>query len=149
MFTLRDYQPSDFSPLLALDKLCFPPGIAYVTQALQMFLKPKDRIVIVAEQAGRIAGFVIAQPQRDGVSAHIITLDVDPSMRRSGLGTELMQAVEQHLCATGCKTIFLEVAVDNLPAISFYKRLGYSILKTLPRYYLNSLDALLMARKLS
>jgi len=41
------------------------------------------------------------------------------------------------------------VAVDNHPAIAFYKRHGYSIVGTIPRYYLGSLDALRMEKILS
>jgi ribosomal protein S18 acetylase RimI-like enzyme len=32
--------------------------------------------------------------------------------------------------------------------LAFYKSLGYSVLKTIPRYYLNSIDALQMGKRL-
>ena len=44
--------------------------------------------------------------------------------------------------------VSLEVAVDNEPALSFYKKHGYSVLKVLPRYYLDSIDGLLMGKRL-
>ena len=46
------------------------------------------------------------------------------------------------------KDVSLEVAVDNAKAMKFYKKHGYSVLKVLPRYYLNSIDGLLMGKKL-
>ena len=59
-----------------------------------------------------------------------------------------MSAAEKRLAAENCHSVLLEVAVDNAPAISFYKRHGYSVLKTIPRYYNNSLDALMLGKKL-
>jgi ribosomal protein S18 acetylase RimI-like enzyme len=47
-----------------------------------------------------------------------------------------------------CDYVSLEVAVDNAKAMKFYKKHGYSVLKVLPRYYLNSIDGLLMGKKL-
>jgi ribosomal protein S18 acetylase RimI-like enzyme len=44
--------------------------------------------------------------------------------------------------------VFLETAVDNLAALTFYKRHGYSVLRTLPRYYQGSVDGLRMEKRL-
>jgi [ribosomal protein S18]-alanine N-acetyltransferase len=79
---------------------------------------------------------------------HIITIDVRESARRSGIGSELMATAEKRLRHAGCRSIFLEVAVDNPKAIAFYKRHGFTVLKTLPRYYQNSVDAFLMGKRL-
>ena len=37
-----------------------------------------------------------------------------------------MAAAEERLRTAGATAIVLEVAVDNLAAVNFYKRLGYS-----------------------
>jgi ribosomal protein S18 acetylase RimI-like enzyme len=42
----------------------------------------------------------------------------------------------------------LETAVDNLPALTFYKRHGYDIVKTMPRYYSNGVDAFSLEKAL-
>ena len=93
-------------------------------------------------------GFLIADRDRRGFG-HIITIDVDPKQQRKGIGTALMNSAEERLKKAGCKSVLLETAVDNLKALSFYKRHGYSVLKTLPRYYMNSLDALLMGKSVA
>ena len=54
----------------------------------------------------------------------------------------MMSSVEAELRQAGCDYILLEVAVDNEPALKFYKKHGYSVLKVLPRYYLDSIDGL-------
>jgi ribosomal protein S18 acetylase RimI-like enzyme len=45
--------------------------------------------------------------------------------------------------------VALETAVDNISALSFYKRHGYNVLRTWPRYYSNGVDALVMKKDLS
>ena len=42
----------------------------------------------------------------------------------------------------------LETAVDNVPALSFYKRHGYNVIRTWPRYYSNGVDALVLKKEL-
>jgi ribosomal-protein-alanine N-acetyltransferase len=78
----------------------------------------------------------------------IITIDVLAAARKSGVGTLLLTAAEKELERAGCDHVVLEVAVDNHNAIRFYKKHGYSVLKVLPRYYLDSIDGLLMGKKL-
>jgi ribosomal protein S18 acetylase RimI-like enzyme len=47
-----------------------------------------------------------------------------------------------------CSDVRLETAVDNLSALAFYKRHGYSVMDTIPRYYSNGVDALLLDKNL-
>lgn len=95
-----------------------------------------------------IAGFVVAHAIRRKYG-RILTLDIVPEARRSGLGTKLMCAGEERLRSSGCNEIYLETAVDNEPALLLYRKLGYQILRTLPEYYAShSLDAFQMAKQL-
>ena len=80
---------------------------------------------------------------------HIITIDVVSAARRSGVGSQLLQAAEDRLCADGSRAVGLETAVDNLAAMAFYKRHGYSVIETVPRYYSNGVDALRMKKDLA
>jgi ribosomal protein S18 acetylase RimI-like enzyme len=50
--------------------------------------------------------------------------------------------------SAGCRAIYLETAVDNAAAIAFYKRHGYDVIKTVPRYYSNGVDALVLEKNL-
>ena len=150
MFTIRDYVAEDFDELLALDQLCFTQGIAYTERELRYFINRKGGVRLIAERDGAgkgIAGFIVAAVEQ-GQNAHVFTIDVHPQCQRSGLGTHLMREAEQRFAEAKCRSILLEVAVDNLAAISFYKRHGYSVLKSLPRYYNNSIDGLLLGKKM-
>jgi ribosomal protein S18 acetylase RimI-like enzyme len=64
------------------------------------------------------------------------------------VGTALLEAAEERLRGGDSRHVFLETAVNNAPAIAFYKRHGYELIKTIPRYYKNDLDALLLGKRL-
>ena len=59
-----------------------------------------------------------------------------------------VDAAEDRLRTAGAQAVGLETAVDNLSALSFYKKHGYSVVRTWPRYYANGVDALVMKKKL-
>jgi [ribosomal protein S18]-alanine N-acetyltransferase len=147
-FSLRDFVPDDFETLWKLDQVCFTRGIAYSKPELAHYLKQPRAFTIVAEAEGKIQGFIVIG--RDlKQTGRIITIDVHPGSQRTGLGTSLMNAAEERLLELKAQRIILEVAVDNLPALAFYKRHGYAVVKTIPRYYMGSLDALRMEKKIS
>ncbi len=153
MFTLRKYRSADFGRLLEIDQDCFVAGIAYSQDEIRYFLDMPSAITLVGVEAGAvIQGFIIAdrfrQPRTSRAMGRIITIDVAPQAQHSGLGTLLLKKAEEALSQAGCDSVLLEVAVDNQPALRFYKKHGYSVLKTLPRYYLDSIDGLLMGKKL-
>jgi ribosomal protein S18 acetylase RimI-like enzyme len=152
VLTVRQYQPQDFSRLLEIDQSCFVAGIAYSKEEMRYFLSMPTAISLVGLQDEQIVGFIIAdrfRPRRASRSmGKIITIDVAPQAQHSGLGTLLMSAAEGELKSAGCVYVSLEVAVDNEPALKFYKKHGYSVLKVLPRYYLDLIDGLLMGKKL-
>ena len=149
---LREYRPDDFQRLLEIDKACFVEGIAYSAREMRYFLSRPSAVRIVGEQAGKIIGFVIADcfhPRRsDQCMGQIITIDVVEEARCSGLGARLLNAAEEKIKAAGGVYVSLETAVDNFAALRFYKKHGYVGLKILPNYYLDSIDALLMGKKL-
>ncbi len=93
----------------------------------------------------QIQGFIVAY---GGPVGHIITIDVIAPARRSGLGSQLLTAAEDRLYAGGSHSVGLETAVDNYAAIAFYKRHGYSVVGTWPRYYSHAIDALVMRKRL-
>jgi ribosomal protein S18 acetylase RimI-like enzyme len=152
VLNVRRYQPEDFPRLLEIDQACFVEGIAYAKEEMSYFLGMPTAISLVGLHDKTIMGFVIAdkfRPRRASRSiGKIITIDVAPAAQHSGMGSLLMSSAEAELKSAGCDYVSLEVAVDNDPALRFYKKHGYAVLKILPRYYLDSIDGLLMGKKL-
>ena len=142
--TLRPYEPDDFAALHRLDQACFPPGIAYSKLMLRYFLKLPSADCLVAEDAGKIAGFILTE--ENPPLAHILTLDIDEAHRRQGVGSALLAESERNLATRGVRTILLETAIDNEAAIAFWQRHGYRTEATLKHYYLGRTDAFEMRK---
>ena len=94
-----------------------------------------------------VLGFLVGESTRREVG-HIITIDVRADARRHSVGSRLLEAAETRLIEAKCNSVRLETAVDNISALSFYKRHGYDVIKTIPRYYSNGVDALLLEKNL-
>lgn len=153
-FKIRPFQTRDFDTLWGIDQICFEPPLAYSKMELAVYMRRAGSFTLVAEIAdvsgenrAGVLGFVVAESRRK--SGHIITIDVIPEARRNGLGSALLSAAESRLRSQGALEVALETAVNNLSAIRFYKKHGYFIEKTIPGYYSNHLDALVMKKELS
>jgi ribosomal-protein-alanine N-acetyltransferase len=144
---LRPYEQRDFPALYKLDQSCFPAGIAYSKSTLRYFLDLPTADCLVAASDARIAGFILAE--ENPPLAHIITLDVAESHRRSGVGSALLTEIEQHFAYRGVRSVLLETAVNNEAGIAFWQRHGYRTEAVLQRYYLGRLDAYEMRKILS
>ena len=143
---VRDFDPEDFETLWRMDQECFAPGISYSKRELRSFIDRTGSFTLVAADGAKILGFIVIQ---GGKAGHVITIDVGPEARRLGVGSLLLRTAEQRLFSAGSYMINLETAVDNLNALAFYKRHGYSVIRTWPRYYGNGVDALVLKKNLN
>lgn len=148
-FTIRNYLPEDFQRLWEIDQLCFPAGIAYSRWELGVYIRRRHAFTLIAESdSNEIIGFIVADVGRKR-AGHIITIDVMADARKHRVGSSLLKAAEQRLESLSCHVVYLETAVDNAAAISFYKSHGYDVVETVPRYYSNGVDALVFAKNLA
>jgi [ribosomal protein S18]-alanine N-acetyltransferase len=143
---IRQYEARDFNALYKLDQACFRPGISYSKWSLQYFLNLPAADCLVAEEAKRIVGFILAE--KNPPLAHIITLDVDEKKRRTGLGSALVTEMETHFRFHEVHSVLLETAVDNDAGIAFWEHHGYRTEAVLKRYYLGRIDAYEMRKRL-
>ena len=169
-FTLREFRQDDFETLWRIDQECFVQGIAYSRPELAAYIRQRGSFTLVAEPmvgkadfngpqvltvdsaSGResmpgVLGFIVAEANRRGIG-HILTIDVPPASRRFGVGSKLLATAEERLRAASCRSVVLETAVDNSAAVAFYKRHRYDIVKTIPRYYPNGVDAFVLEKEL-
>ncbi len=143
---VRDFQPSDLGRLYEIDQACFPAGISYSREELASFVAHRSSRTWVAEKSGRIAGFVVANREPAHVG-HIITLDVLEDSRRQGVGTKLMEVVEDWAKEAKVQIIYLETAEDNVAAQAFYETHGYRKVDKVENYYNNGLAAWVMVKR--
>ena len=99
----------------------------------------------------KTVGFAVSRIGAD--EAEILSIAVDPRCRGQGLSHNLLLTHLGHLAGRGVRTIFLEVEENNRPALSLYRRAGFSVVGRRERYYQEAggeqLNALLMRRDLS
>ena len=81
--------------------------------------------------------------------ASITNVAVLPDSRKMGIGEQLVTNAKKEAKDIAVETIFLEVRVSNLPAISLYKKLGFQELGIRKNFYDHPLeDAYIMSCKL-
>jgi len=91
-----------------LDKLaeieaeCFDQE-AFTKRQIAYLLSDYNTIALIAKANSNIAGFIIAQVETDSGQpyGHIVTINVAPSFRRSGIGSKLLNEVEEILRQKG------------------------------------------------
>lgn len=165
-FRIRQFEKADFDTLWGIDQECFNPELAYSRPELAFYMRLPGSFTLVAESATKrateasepsrspsaieesgILGFIVSEIRRK--RGHIITIDVVAKARRTGVGSDLLDAAEEQLLHAGALAVDLETPVNNLAAIQFYKQKGYFVEKTVAGYYSGRLDALVMTKELA
>lgn len=82
-------------------------------------LLAQDTVFLVTVPTGFALGRAIAG------EVELLTIAVDPNARRNGAGRSLMAQFEKEAIARDSTESFLEVAEDNVAALSLYRRGGY------------------------
>jgi ribosomal-protein-alanine N-acetyltransferase len=97
---------------------------------------------------GTIVGYVVADtvPNHDRMLGHVKDIAVAEPHRGEGIGRTLIQRALTVLAEQGAESVKLEVREDNDRAISLYRSFGFRHRRTVPRYYDNGEDALIMVR---
>ena len=125
-----------FNKLANLHQKCFPnkPWSADDFRDL----KNSGCEIIMSEN-----GFIVYRIAVD--EAEIITIGVNPEMRRQGIASAMIGIIEKTLLNQGIKKIFLEVATTNTPAQKLYENMGFKVVGLRPKYY-DGVDAILMSK---
>lgn len=140
---IRDVSPADLHTITEIDRLCFPPGIAFPEEMFEDCLMDPDCECWGVETEGSIVAFTLvhyAGPR----AAQIITIDVHPDHRRQGIAQSLMDKMDKSFRERRIRRVILQVATDNGPARDLYKKWGFTVKTTMPDYYAPGQDAFLM-----
>ena len=126
-WVLREFvYAQDYAAALELWRACGPGvsvGRSDGPEEIQKKLERDPDLFLVAEIEGRLVGTVIGG--YDGRRGLIYHLAVSPEQRRSGLGSTLMDEIENRLRAKGCLKSYLLVVKGNEAVEEFYQRRGW------------------------
>jgi len=132
--SIRRANYADLDAMYHLDQRLFPPEVRFDMYTFYFHLFDPDSTVFIAESMGAFAGFVIFRSVTARVGA-IVTIDVERERQGLGVGTRLMDAVDQFAVYRGFEAIILQVAVDNHYAMGFYEKRGFARKRLLKNYY--------------
>ena len=139
-------QPEDVKAIAELETICFSDP--WSENSIASELENRLSCWLVAEEQGRVVGYVGSQSVLDG--ADMMNLAVAPEFRRQGIGEALVNTLVSHLQQKGIIALLLEVRASNAPAIALYQGLGFTQVGRRPRYYRNPReDALIMRKELA
>ncbi|NMM44957.1 ribosomal protein S18-alanine N-acetyltransferase [Rhodospirillaceae bacterium KN72] len=105
---------------------------------------------LIAERGGQPVGFLLGRVIVD--EGEILSVGVDPTARRAGVGRALVSACMQVAQSQEAATLFLEVGEDNPAAQELYRALGFKTVGMRREYYRRAdgtlVDASIMKVKL-
>lgn len=143
--TLRKMDAADLIRVLEIEYSCYGSESWPPTEFVDR-LNDKRATILVAEKAGRIAGFVIYS--RTWFKLHLENVAVCPTFRRAGIARLMVSRVIQDLPAQKRRRIVLEVRKSNKAAQVCYEQLGFRQTGEIPGYYwTDGEDALVMEYK--
>jgi ribosomal-protein-alanine N-acetyltransferase len=135
--------------IAALSAECFDDG-GWSGESVRTLLRTPGTFALIAEAAGRPAGFILCRAAAD--EAEVLTIGVRPRWRGRGIGGGLLDAALARLGAAGIGRLFLEVGVDNRAALALYASRGFRQAGRRPAYYTRpgtpARDALVLRRDL-
>ena len=137
------------APAIAnLSRSVIEPGLPWrwTPRRVAAHMKERENLVVVAKDEGELVGFAMAQFYSETV--HITLLGVLADRKRSGIGRQLIQWVEESAKIAGLFRIHLEVRAGNKEARLFYAALGYREGAVVDGYYSGLEDAVRYSRDL-
>ncbi len=119
-----------------LEKMCFSDPWSK-DSVRELLFHPHGKAYIAAA-GNQVAGYIFLF--FDSVEATVGNIAVAPAFRGYGIGEKLMQTIIDDAKQKGLQWITLEVRSRNIPAITLYQKLGFSIVGSRKNYYKNPTD---------
>jgi ribosomal-protein-alanine N-acetyltransferase len=139
--TIRSLSYSDLPQVIAIERRAFPTPWSLAMFVLELS-KPSG-VCLAAVRNSKLVGYLICSRYAD--VWHLMNIAVDPSARRHGHASALLQEMVSRGGSEDAYT--LEVRTSNQPAIALYERYGFRSAGTRPRYYHDTgEDAVIMWR---
>jgi ribosomal-protein-alanine N-acetyltransferase len=96
-------------------------------------LRQRNCIGMVVEARKRIAAFMVFELR--GSSLRLLSICVDPSFRRRGIGTRLISRLVKKLPRKRRGSIIVEVRESNVEAQVFFRRAGFRAVRVIRALY--------------
>ena len=121
----------DLKILAQLHASCFDKGWSE-NEFSELLKSPGFKALLATAEEGP-TGFILYRAAAD--EAEIITIGVDPALRRRKVGQALLGHALAQLKSLDIKSVFLEVATSNSEAIELYRKFGFQDAGLRKAYY--------------
>ncbi|MGM8850369.1 GNAT family N-acetyltransferase [Salinicola halophyticus] len=146
--TLRPGLPADCDALYQLEERCFDDDRFSRRQLAHLLTRANAVNLLAVSDDQRVVGYGTLLFRRNSVTARLYSFCVDPVARGTGLGRELLQALEDAARERGSQRLLLEVRADNRVAMGLYRRMGFNARRWLDDYYADGCAAWQMDKRL-
>ena len=138
--TIRFATFADAAAIAALSRDEIEHGLPWTWREARVrhAIADPDTNVIVVGPPGAVAAFGVMYYAED--DAHLLLFAVHRSQQRQGVGSALLQWLEEAAIAAGAQKIRVEARMDNAAARSFYNERGYHEGAIVRRMYSDRLD---------
>ena len=137
---IRSAELSDLDDLVALEEHSFDSDRLSRVQFRRHLDSDSAKVLVASTGPHRFLGTaVVFFRKRSGV-ARLYSIATHHAARGRGVGSALLDAVEQLARRRRCRALRLEVRADNPGAVRLYERLGYRRLAALAGYYEDGAD---------
>lgn len=140
---IRAMTATDLPRVLEIESASFPDP--WTEGIFRSSLSDGTETWFAAEKDGALLGYAGMQSVLD--EGYIDNIAVDPGLRRMGVASALLSAMEAEAKSRALVFLSLEVRAGNAPAIALYTRFGFQTIGKRPGYYLRPKeDALIMTK---
>jgi ribosomal-protein-alanine N-acetyltransferase len=129
---------ADIDEMAAIHASAFAGADAWSRDVFSLQLSLPNVVGLVHPAGGMILVRIAAD------EAEVLTLAVDPGVRRCGVGAGLLREAMILVSGMGARTVFLEVSVANIVAYRLYTRMGFVQAGRRRQYYSDHSDALVL-----
>ena len=120
--TVDKISKNDAPCVAKIEKECF--SVPFTESDILGYMENPIWHFLVARQGEGVLGYISFTVILD--ECQIVNVAVDPSARKIGVGSLLIETFLNYVKDLGVTSVFLEVRESNVPAIGLYNKFGFS-----------------------
>jgi ribosomal-protein-alanine N-acetyltransferase len=151
--TIREFKEGDQGGINEIENKTFPEP--WPISLFNYAARKNPSLFIVAEKDEAIVAYLVGELREimfSGIShmsrvGHVLNIAVDSKYRQRGIGSLLLEEIENRFRDVGATKVTLEVRESNSTAQSFYINKGFTSIGRVRAYYPDE-DAIVMSKTL-
>ncbi|MEW5700933.1 MAG: GNAT family N-acetyltransferase [Candidatus Zixiibacteriota bacterium] len=144
---IRPATTADLDAIMEIEECAFA-GDKFPRRRWRYLLTTAHAVVLVEASRGNVRAAAVVVFRRGSRVARLYSIAVHPGHRGRGIARRLLHQCEQVARAQGCRSLRLEVRVENVSARRLYATSRYALVGRTADYYEDGGEALRFERPL-